>query len=477
MLAVATTAALNDFFNSVNAVIWGWPMLILLLGTHLFMTIRLRFPQRHLLKGIRLSVSRDDKVDGDVHPFAALATSLAGQIGTGNIVGVATAVLAGGPGAVLWCWLTGIFGMATKYCEALLGVKYRVRTHDGQMLGGPMYAWERGLGRRWVGALFAFFTLLVSFGLGNVLQGNAVAEVVGETYHVSVYVTAALLTLFVGIVILFGLNGITQVCSRLVPFMALFYIVGCIALLVINWHWLDDAVVLICRAAFTPQAMGGGFVGGFMIAAQHGVSRGLLSNESGLGSGPIIDASARTRNPVRQALVSSTAPFWDTVIICALTGIILVSSMLALGDSGSGDGGAKLLTQQAFAQIPLVGSHVLAVSLFVFAASTILSWTCYGEKMIRYIFRSSKRTQRFLIVGYRVLWVAFTFVGAVLPLELVWNVGTTVIALMAVPNLLSILLLQRVIVRDTRHYLWEGHLDEEMPEQPPLEDDIVKHRR
>lgn len=469
------TALLNNFFNSVNGFIWGWPMLLLLLGTHLFMTLRLRFPQRHLLKGIRLSVSRDSQVNGDVNPFAALATSLAGQIGTGNIVGVATAVLAGGPGAVLWCWLTGIFGMATKYCEALLGVKYRVRTHDGQMLGGPMYAWERGLGHRWVGILFAIFTLFCSFGLGNVLQGNAVAEVVGETYHISTYTTAAVLTVFVGAVILFGLKGITEVCSRLVPLMAAFYILGCIALLVINWHWLDDAIVLIVKSAFTPQAMGGGFVGGFMIAAQNGVSRGLLSNESGLGSGPIIDASARTRNPVQQALVSSTAPFWDTVIICALTGIILVSSMLSLGENGTE--GAKILTQQAFSGIPVVGSHVLAVSLFVFAASTILSWTCYGEKMIRYIIRGSQKTQGRIIMIYRLLWIVFTFVGAVLPLELVWNVGTTVIAFMAVPNLLSILLLSGVIVRETRHYLWENHLDEVMTEEPPLEDEIAASRK
>lgn len=461
---------LNNLFDKINGYIWGWPMLLLLLGTHLYMTFRLRFPQRHLLTGIKLSVSGEGSENGDVKPFAALATSLAGQIGTGNIVGVATAVLAGGPGAVLWCWLTGIFGMATKYSEALLGVKFRVRTHDGQMLGGPMYAWERGLGKRWMGILFAVFTLLVSFCLGNVLQGNAVAEVVGETYHVSVYLTAALLTLFVGIVIVFGLKGITQVCSKLVPFMAAFYILGCLALLVINWLWLDDAVVLIVRSAFTPQAMGGGLVGGFMVAAQNGVSRGLLSNESGLGSGPIIDASARTRNPVRQALVSSTAPFWDTVIICALTGIVLVSSMLSLGESGVG--GAKLLTQQAFSLIPGVGSHVLAVSLFVFAASTILSWTCYGEKMIRYIFRSLPRAQKGIILVYRMLWIVFTFVGAVLPLELVWNVGTTIIALMAVPNLLSVLLLSGTTVRETRHYLWENHLDEQMRDEVPIEESL-----
>lgn len=461
---------LNNLFDKINGYIWGWPMLLLLLGTHLYMTFRLRFPQRHLLTGIKLSVSGEGSENGDVNPFAALATSLAGQIGTGNIVGVATAVLAGGPGAVLWCWLTGIFGMATKYSEALLGVKFRVRTHDGQMLGGPMYAWERGLGKRWMGILFAVFTLLVSFCLGNVLQGNAVAEVVGETYHVSVYLTAALLTLFVGIVIVFGLKGITQVCSKLVPFMAAFYILGCLALLVINWLWLDDAIVLIVRSAFTPQAMGGGLVGGFMVAAQNGVSRGLLSNESGLGSGPIIDASARTRNPVRQALVSSTAPFWDTVIICALTGIVLVSSMLSLGESGVG--GAKLLTQQAFSLIPGVGSHVLAVSLFVFAASTILSWTCYGEKMIRYIFRSLPRAQKGIILVYRMLWIVFTFVGAVLPLELVWNVGTTIIALMAVPNLLSVLLLSGTTVRETRYYLWENRLDEQMRDEVPIEESL-----
>ena len=324
---------LNTFFADLSSMLWGWPMMILLLGTHIFLTVRLRFPQRKIFTAIKLSVTRDPDATGDVSQFGSLATALAATIGTGNIIGVATAVSLGGPGAVLWCWLTGVFGIATKYSEGLLAIKYRIKTADGKMLGGPMYALERGLGWKWLAVLFAAFTALASFGIGSTVQANAMSVMTFESYGVPQWLTGLVVCSLLAAVVFGGVKIIARVCGLLVPFMALFYVIGCIIILVINGPYLLPAIKLIVHSAFSPEAAGGGFVGsGVMLAARYGIARGLFSNESGLGSAPIVAAAAQTRNPVRQALVSSSGTFWDTVVICAMTGLVIVSSILAYPD-------------------------------------------------------------------------------------------------------------------------------------------------
>lgn len=301
---------LQHITEAVSSFLWGWPMIILLLGTHLFLTIRLRFPQRKIFTAIRLSFKKDNDSEGDVSQFGALATSLAATIGTGNIIGVATAVAFGGPGAVLWCWITGVLGISTKYAEGLLAIKYRVKTENGQMLGGPMYALERGLKMKWLGILFCIFTAIAAFGIGNTVQANSISLLMNETLGVSVHITGVIIASAVALVILFGVKGIAKVCTTLVPFMAVFYILGCIYILVVNAPYLKESLNLIISSAFTPRAAGGGFLGTtVMMAARFGIARGLFSNESGLGSAPIVAAAAQTRNPVRQALVSSTGTF------------------------------------------------------------------------------------------------------------------------------------------------------------------------
>lgn len=444
----------EELSAQISSALWGWPMIILLLGTHLFLTIRLRFPQAKIFTAIRLSVTKDDNASGDVSQFGALATSLAATIGTGNIVGVATAVAFGGPGAVLWCWLTGVFGIATKYAEGLLAIKYRVQTENGEMLGGPMYALERGLKMKWLAVLFCVFTAIAAFGIGNTVQANSISMLLNESWGISTYVTGGILCLLLALVILFGLKGISKVCSTLVPFMAAFYIVGCIIILWLNAAYLKDTVVLIFNSAFTPQAAGGGFMGTtVMMAARFGIARGLFSNESGLGSAPIVAAAARTRNPVRQALVSSTGTFWDTVIICALTGLVLVSSIIAYPEIDHTQGGA--LTKMAFGKIPYVGPAILSVGILTFAFSTILGWSYYGEKAMEYL--GGKKW----IIYYRIAYIAAAFVGSVMNLTVVWNIADSMNALMAIPNLIALLLLSGVAVRETRKYLWSGRLNDD----------------
>ena len=372
---------LNDFFTDLSGLLWGWPMIILLLGTHIFLTIRLRFPQRHLWTAIKLSVSRDKDAAGNVSQFGALATALAATIGTGNIVGVATAVALGGPGAVLWCWLTGLFGISTKYAEGLLAVKYRVKTEDGRLLGGPMYALERGLGWKWMAVLFAVFTAIASFGIGNTVQANAIATLTYETYQIDPVITGLVIAVLIGLVVLGGIKSIARVCTALVPFMAIFYVIGCIVILILNGQYVWPALKLICVSAFSPEAAGGGFVGStVMLAARYGIARGLFSNESGMGSAPIVASAAQTRNPVRQALVSSSGTFWDTVIICALTGLVIVSSVIAYPDISYENGAT--LTKMAFSKIPYIGAPLLTFGLLTFAFSIILGWELYGERAV-----------------------------------------------------------------------------------------------
>ena len=430
-------------------------MIILLLGTHVFLTIRLRIPQRKLLTGIRLSVQKDKGATGDVSQFGALAMALAATIGTGNIVGVATAVALGGPGAVFWCWLTGVFGIATKYAEGLLAVKYRVKGNDGKTYGGPMYALENGLGMKWLALLFAIFTALASFGIGCTVQANSIALLARETFGIPTWTVGLFICLLTALVIMGGVKSIARVCTIFVPFMAALYVVGCIVILCMNGDYVWAAVQLIVESSLNPTAASGGFVGAtVMMAARYGIARGLFSNESGMGSAPIVAAAAQTRNPVRQALVSSTGTFWDTVVICALTGLVIVSSILAYPDISYADGAA--LTKEAFSKIPYVGAPLLTFGILTFAFSTILGWCYYGECAVNYI--EHHRINRF----YRILYIVALFFGSIISLDVIWNIADTMNALMTIPNLVALLLLSGVAARETKKYLWEGRLDEDI---------------
>lgn len=434
----------------VDGKVWGWGMILLLLGTHLFMTVRTGFIQRKTItKGIKLSVSKEPDADGEVSQFGALATALASTIGTGNIIGVGTAVALGGPGAVLWCWLTGVFGIATKYSESLIAVKYRVKTEDGRMQGGAMYALERGLHMRWLGLIFAVFAGFASFGIGCATQVNAIATVCNENLHINKAVVGIIVGVLTTVVIFGGIKSIARVCERLVPFMALFYVLGCIVILGINYDYIIPAITTICRLAFQPGAAAGGLVGsGIMLAMRYGVARGLFSNESGMGSAPIAAAAAQTRNPVRQALVSSTGTFWDTVVVCLMTGLVLVSTIMknpAINANEITDGG--VLTSLAFDQIPIIGPLILVVGIISFAFSTILGWAYYGERCVEY-FAGKKG-----LIPYRVLYIAVAVIAPVVALDVVWDIADILNALMAIPNLIAVLLLSPVIVKETKKYL------------------------
>lgn len=422
-------------------------LIVLLFGTHIFLTIRLGFMQRYIGRAIKLSVTKDVGSEGDVSQFGALATALAATIGTGNIIGVATAVALGGPGAVLWMWLTGVFGIATKYAEAVLSVKYRVKTERGEMAGGPMYVLQNGLNAKWLGIIFAIFTAIAAFGIGNMVQANAVVSSVTEHFP---KVDPEMLKWGLGLgmaaitaaVVLGGIKSISTVCTFLVPFMAAFYVIGCLLILIRNYAVLPETISAIFAGAFSGQAAIGGFAGaGIMAAMRFGIARGLFSNESGMGSAPIVAAAAQTKNPVRQALVSATGTFWDTVVICLMTGLVVVSS----GHWKEGMPAAKL-TAMAFADLHTFGPIILFVGLLTFVFSTILGWSYYGEKAAEYLLGPR------IVTPYRVLWVIAVLVGSVSHIDLVWNFADAMNGLMAVPNLIALLLLSGVIVAETRKY-------------------------
>ncbi|MDC7286259.1 sodium:alanine symporter family protein [Blautia schinkii] len=454
----------TNVINSIDKFVWDWWMILLLLGTHIFMTIRTGFIQRKVGTGIKLSVSKDPDAEGEVSQFGALTTALASTIGTGNIIGVGTAVALGGPGAVLWCWLTGVFGIATKYSESLIAVKYRVKTKDGRMQGGAMYALERGLNMKWLALIFAFFGGFASFGIGCATQVNAIATVCKENLGIPHAVVGLVVAALTALVIFGGIKSIANVCEKLVPFMAVFYVIGCVIILGINFDFILPAVKTICKLAFTPGAAAGGLVGrGIMMAMQYGIARGLFSNESGMGSAPIAAAAARTRNPVRQALVSCTGTFWDTVIVCAMTGLVLVTSIMknpAIDMGNITDGG--ILTTLAFSQIPVLGPLILVVGIISFAYSTVLGWAYYGERCVEY-FAGKKG-----LIPYRVLYILVAAIAPVVSLNLVWTIADILNALMAVPNLVAVLLLSNVVVRETKRYL--GRLDDKDDTPVPVID-------
>jgi len=449
---------LDRILKEASDFTWGPPMLVLLLGTHIYLTIRLRFIQIYTGKAIRLSLERSREGAGDISQFGALTTALAATIGTGNIVGVATAIAAGGPGAVFWLWLTGVFGIATKYAEAVLSVKYRVTTKSGAMAGGPMYVLERGMNCRWLGLVFALLTAIAAFGIGNMVQANSVATMVRETFGVPQWITGVIITVLTALVILGGIKSIAAWCERLVPFMAIFFVLGAIILLAMRYDTIPETIRLILSGAFTGHAAVGGFLGATIKeAARYGIARGLFSNESGLGSAPIVAAAAQTKNPVRQALVSSTGTFWDTVVVCALTGLVIVNSDQWI----KGYNGAAL-TKAAFEGMSFVGPIVLTVSLLTFVFSTVLGWSYYGEKAAEYLFGPRA------IKPYRWLWVAAVMVGSLSTLRAVWSFADVANALMAIPNVISLFALSNVVVLETRKYLWNGDINaSEIPDAKP----------
>lgn len=461
--------AISAVMNSFNNFLWGWFMIILLLGTHIFLTIRTKFVQRKTFKAIKLSVTKDPDSDGDISPFQALATALASTIGTGNIIGVGTAIALGGPGAVLWCWLTGVFGIATKYSESLIGVKYRVKTSDGRMLGGAMYALERGLKFKTLGkilaVLFALFALLASFGIGSGVQVNAISNIMNNTFDLGTVnlfgQDASVISIIVGVlvaaitavVIFGGIKSISRVCELLVPFMAVFYVLGCLIILGMNFDVLGKTFEMIFQDAFSLKSVAGGFLGSsLMLAARYGIARGLFSNESGMGSAPIVASAAQTRNPVRQAMISSTGTFWDTVVVCLMTGLVLVSSIIKNPAIDVSDGGD--LTYKAFQQIPVVGTPILVIGIAAFAYSTILGWSYYGERCVEYLFG------RCGMIPYKLIFVFILLIGPVIKLDLVWTMADIFNALMSIPNLIAVVVLSPVVVKETNYYLYGNRLDE-----------------
>ena len=455
---------INNFINWLDTVIWAPFMVILLLGTHIFLTLRTGFIQRKVFTGIKLSVTKDPSKDGDVSPFQALTTALASTIGTGNIVGVGTAIFIGGPGAVFWCWITGIFGIATKYAESLISIKYRVKRRDGRMLGGAMYVLERGLNMKWLGMLFALFALLASFGIGSAVQVNAISEIVTSNVTfikippIAIGIVLAVITAFV---IIGGIKKIAIVCEKLVPTMAACYVIGCFVILGMNYDYIIPGIKAILHLAFTPGAVAGGLVGrGAITAAQYGIARGLFSNESGLGSAPLVAAAAKTKNPVRQALISSTGTFWDTVVVCLITGVTLVTTIMKNPDinmSSIQNGGQ--MTTAAFSQIPVLGSIILVFGIITFAYTTVLGWSYYGERCAEYLF--GKRATIF----FKIIFVFVILLGPVIELDIVWSLSDIFNALMAIPNIIALVFTSGLIAKETKKWLnnLEGTDDTEIP--------------
>ncbi len=452
-----------DIVSFIDGIVWGVPLIVILLGTHIFMTVRTGFVQKHVAKGIKLSVTPDKDGEGEVSQFGALATALAATIGTGNIVGVSTALIAGGPGAILWMWLTGVFGMASKYGESYMSIKYRVQTKDGRMLGGAMYALERGLNLKWLAVLFALFGAFAAFGIGCMTQANSISTAFHDNFGIPAWIVGIIVAVFLAVVIIGGVQSITKVTSMLVPFMALFYVVGCIIVLIINRAYIGEAFSWIITAAFAPKAGFGGLAG-FAVgnAVRYGCARGLFSNESGMGSAPLVAAAAKTKNPARQALVSMTGTFWDTVIICLLTGLTLVSAVCKNPSLGETMADKTVLTFTVFETIPVIGKPLIAIALALFAFSTLLGWSYYGERCAEYLAGSK------IILPYKVAFVIFAFVGSVTALDTVWNLADILNGLMVIPNVIGMIMLSGMIAKEGNYFI--KHLDEESKDEVPVID-------
>ncbi len=444
-----TSESILSLISEISGMVWGIPTIVLLVGTGLWLTIKLNlFQFRKLGYSLYLAlVKRKEHSDqpGDITHFQALMTALSATVGTGNIAGVATAIAVGGPGALFWMWITGLVGMITKYSEALLAVKYREKDKLGNMSGGPMYYISKGLGWKWLGSLFAIFAAIAAFGIGNTVQSNSVAHALSTTFGIEEWITAVVLVIATGAVILGGIKSIGSVTGFLVPIMIVFYIGGALLILLMNISAIPEAFAVIFKQAFTPTAGTGGFLGAtVMLTIRMGVARGVFSNESGLGSSPIAAAAAQTKDPVTQAMVSMTQTFIDTIIVCTLTGLVIVIS----GNWTSDITGAEL-TSSAFTEGmgSIAGEYIVSIGLTLFAYSTLLGWSYYGEKSIEYLAGEKA------IKPYRLIFVLFVGVGAVSQLDIVWGIADIFNGLMAFPNLIALLALTPVIVNETKKYL------------------------
>jgi AGCS family alanine or glycine:cation symporter len=442
---------LSNALSTVSGWVWGPAMLILLLGTGVYLTAGLRgMPQRKLIYGFSMMFAgrKETTQPGDITPFQALATSLAATVGTGNIAGVATAIHLGGPGAVFWMWVTAVVGMATKYAEAVLAVKYRETNAKGQYVGGPMYYIRNGLGGnwKWLAGAFALFATIAAFGIGNTVQSNSVSQVFRETLSIPSWLTGLVLAVGVFAVIIGGVKRLARVTEKLVPIMAIIYVLGALLVLILNAGAVPGAVALIFEDAFTGTAATGGFAGaGIIMAIRFGVARGIFSNEAGLGSAPIAHAAARTNSPVRQGVIGMLGTFIDTIVVCTMTALVIVST----GAWSSGVTGAQLSAEAFTAGMPGPGGWIVSFGLVIFAFSTMLAWSYYGERSAEYLFGSR------IIAPYRVLWVIAVFVGAIAQLDFVWLVADVMNALMAIPNLIALILLGPVVFKLTRAYFDE----------------------
>ncbi len=439
---------MNELLNSLSGFVWGPPMLIFLVGTGVYLTIRLKglqFSQLFPALYLALVKRKEEGAAGDISHYQALMTALAATVGTGNIAGVATAIATGGPGALFWMWMTGLVGMATKYGEALLAVKYRITDERGEMAGGPMYYLERGLKAKWLGIIFAIMTVIASFGIGNMVQAHSVADALQESFRIPPIYTGAVIAVATALVILGGIRSIARIAGALVPLMIVIYMFGGLVVLAINWRGIPGMFAYVIQDAFTPTAAVGGFAGAtVMQAVRMGVARGVFSNESGLGSAAIAAAAAQSRHPVTQALVSMTQTFIDTIVVCSITGFVII----ATGAWQSGATGAALTTSAFSTGLPgNWGGIIVALGLTLFAYSTLLGWSYYGEKALEYLFGSAKFEPY-----YRFIWVAFSFVGAVSSLDTVWAFSDVMNGAMAIPNLIGLIGLSGVIVRETKEY-------------------------
>jgi AGCS family alanine or glycine:cation symporter len=441
---------MNDLqatLQSIDSFVWGPPLLILLVGTGAYFTFKLGLIQfRYLPTALKLVFTRDKSGQGDVSSFAALCTALSATIGTGNIVGVATAIKLGGPGALFWMWLAALFGMATKYAECLLAVKYRKVDDKGQMLGGPMYYLQDGVGSRFLAIMFAVFALGVAcFGIGTFPQVNAILDASEISFGVSREISAVVLTLLVAFVTLGGIQSIAKVAGKVVPAMALLYVVGCLSVILMNVEQLAGAVQLVLTSAFNPTAATGGFLGAsIMLAIQSGIARGVFSNESGLGSAPMAAAAAKTDSCVRQGLVSMTGTFFDTIIICTMTGLALI-----LTGAWQTDLAGAAMTTHAFAvglQADSLGPMLVSIGLIFFAFTTILGWNYYGERCVVFLMGTKA------VLPYKIVFLCLVASGAFLHLDMIWIIADIVNGLMAIPNLIGLILLRHVVIEETKHY-------------------------
>ncbi|MGC4019918.1 MAG: amino acid carrier protein [Muricomes sp.] len=433
----------SQIIKLIYGYLWGLPMLVILLGTHLYFTVRLGFIQRKIPLGIRLSLSKKETGENGISPFSALATALAATIGTGNIVGISAAIAIGGPGAVFWCWMTGVLGVATCYAESFLSAKYKVKREDGSYTGGPMYVMEKVLNQKSGAVVFAVSTIFASLGMGSSVQSHSICAAVQVQRPVSASVIGIIAAVLVGIVILGGARQISKVCTYLVPLMSLFYFGGCMLLIWINRAYLGDTIVVIVQSAFTSKSVVGGLAGtAVMVGMRTGISKGLFTNEAGLGSIPMTAAASRIKSPVKQGMISMTGPFWDTVVMCAITGIAIVSSVIR--EPGAYVGAADdQLCFLAFSKLPMDGSMMLSISLVLFAYASIIGWSYYGECAVRYLWGEKK------IFSYRIAYITAVYLGAIMSLDIVWTVSDLFNSFMAIPNLLCIWMLRKVIIRET----------------------------